>query len=78
MAEELLHRHLLPPREGVARRDNQRHPVTGEVAELQMRVVGLATHEPEADRAALHLSHHGHAVADRGVDADVRVLPAEA
>src|SRR5438552_18790148 len=57
MAEELLHRHLFPPEEGVARRDDQHHAVAGEVAELQMGVVGLATHDPEADLAAFPLTH---------------------
>jgi hypothetical protein len=74
---QLLHRHLLPLAQGVVRRDDKHHPVAGEVAELQTGFIDLAAHQPETDLPALHLSHHPHAVADGGANADVRVLLAE-
>ena len=59
------------------RRYDQQHAVACEVAELQVRAVGLPAHHTEADLAPFHLPDHRHAVADRSVDPDVRELPAE-
>src|SRR5262249_56337969 len=55
----------------MVRRDDQHHAVGRKVAERQMGVVGLATYQPEADFAAFHPGHHGHAVADSGTDSNL-------
>jgi hypothetical protein len=74
---ELLDRHSLPPGEDVVRRNNQHHSVAGEMVELQMGVLGLSANQTEAHLPPFNLCHHRHAVANCGMNSDVRVLFSE-
>src|SRR5437868_4738853 len=68
---KLLERNLLSPAPDVLRWYDQDHPVGSEVAELQVRAIGLPSYQTEADLPALDLGYHLHAVADFSLDLDI-------